>query len=81
MRSNGRAAYDRRHREVVHHGWCMATDKDILELLRTVVDPELGINIVDLGLVYRVEVAGARLRIEMTMTSPPVPCAITSRAS
>jgi metal-sulfur cluster biosynthetic enzyme len=51
----------------------MVTDGDILEALRTVVDPELGVNIVDLGLVYRVEVDGRRLRVEMTMTSPACP--------
>ena len=47
----------------------MATDTDIREALRHVVDSELGVNIVDLGLVYRIEVEGARARISMT-TSP-----------
>jgi metal-sulfur cluster biosynthetic enzyme len=53
----------------------MATDTDIREALRRVVDPELGVNIVDLGLVYRIEVAGGRARIAMTMTSPTCPLA------
>ena len=43
--------------------------------LKTVIDPELGYNIVDLGLVYRIEVEGARARIVMTMTSPACPLA------
>ena len=51
----------------------MATDTDIREALRHVVDPEIGVNIVDLGLVYRIEVEGARARIAMTMTSPACP--------
>jgi metal-sulfur cluster biosynthetic enzyme len=51
----------------------MATAADIREALRTVIDPELGVNIVDLGLVYRVEVEGPRVRVEMTMTSPACP--------
>lgn len=51
----------------------MATDTDIREALRRVVDPEIGVNIVDLGLVYRIEVEGARARIAMTMTSPACP--------
>ena len=51
----------------------MATDSDIREALRHVVDPEIGVNIVDLGLVYRIEVEGARARIAMTMTSPACP--------
>ena len=51
----------------------MATDTDIREALRYVVDPELGVNIVDLGLVYRIEVEGAYVRVAMTMTSPACP--------
>ena len=51
----------------------MVTEGEILEALRTVIDPELGVSIVDLGLVYRVEIDGARVRVEMTMTSPACP--------
>ena len=47
-----------------------ATDAGIRDALRTVIDPELGVNIVDLGLVYRVEIEAPRVRVEMTMTSP-----------
>lgn len=53
----------------------MATETDIREALRHVVDPEIGVNIVDLGLVYRIEVEGARAHIAMTMTSPACPLA------
>ena len=53
----------------------MATDADIREALLHVVDPEIGVNIVDLGLVYRIEVEGGRARIAMTMTSPTCPLA------
>jgi len=53
----------------------MATDTDIREALLHVVDPEIGVNIVDLGLVYRIEVEGGRSRITMTMTSPTCPLA------
>lgn len=45
----------------------------VRQLLRQVVDPEVGINIVDLGLVYRIDVSLGCLRIEMTMTSPACP--------
>jgi metal-sulfur cluster biosynthetic enzyme len=41
--------------------------------LRGVIDPELGINIVDLGLVYGIEVDGNALSVAMTMTSPSCP--------
>ena len=53
----------------------MATDTDIREALRHVIDPEIGVNIVDLGLVYRIAVEGARARVAMTMTSPACPLA------
>ena len=49
-------------------------NEDILEALRDVVDPELGINVVDLGLVYGVTVGEDRLAtIDMTLTSAACP--------
>ena len=53
----------------------MPTESDIREALRQVLDPEIGVNIVDLGLVYRIEVDGASVRIALTMTSPACPLA------
>jgi len=41
--------------------------------LRGVMDPELGINIVDLGLVYEIEVEDAHAKVMMTLTSPGCP--------
>jgi mono/diheme cytochrome c family protein len=46
---------------------------DVVHALRTVVDPELGINLVDLGLVYNVAVEGDVASVELTMTSPACP--------
>ncbi len=47
---------------------------DVLEALRDVVDPELGINVVDLGLVYGVTLDGERnATIDMTLTSAACP--------
>jgi len=46
----------------------------VWENLRTVVDPELGVSIVDLGLVYGVEIqADNNVQVEMTLTSPACP--------
>lgn len=41
--------------------------------LRDVIDPELGVNVVDLGLVYRVTLDGDRVEVLLTMTSPTCP--------
>ena len=50
---------------------------DLEEAMRDVVDPELGINVVDLGLVYGINVekgdSGAVALIDMTLTSPACP--------
>jgi metal-sulfur cluster biosynthetic enzyme len=48
-------------------------EADVSEALKTVEDPEAGMNIVDLGLVYGIAVEPGRVRVEMTMTSPACP--------
>ncbi|HEY3544927.1 MAG TPA: metal-sulfur cluster assembly factor [Propionicimonas sp.] len=50
-----------------------ATAADVEEALRDVVDPELGINVVDLGLVYGVSVEGSTATVDMTLTSAACP--------
>lgn len=47
----------------------------VRERLRQVIDPEVGINIVDLGLIYDVDVEHDRVAITLTMTSPACPLA------
>jgi len=42
-------------------------------VLRRVKDPELNLNIVDLGLIYDVTVAGTDVRVDMSLTSPGCP--------
>ena len=50
------------------------TIEEVEEALRDVVDPELGVNIVDLGLVYDMALGGdGRLTIDMTLTSAACP--------
>ena len=49
------------------------TEEKIREALRSVDDPEVGMNIVDLGLVYHIDITPERVRVELTMTTPACP--------
>ena len=49
--------------------------ENVLEVLSDVYDPEIPIDIVNLGLVYEVEVEGTVVNLKMTMTSPGCPSA------
>ena len=51
----------------------MPTADDVKKALRQVKDPEINLNIIDLGLVYDVEVADASVDVKMTLTSPGCP--------
>jgi metal-sulfur cluster biosynthetic enzyme len=48
-------------------------NSETLAVLRRVIDPELGINIVDLGLIYSAGTNEGRVEIVMTMTTPACP--------
>ncbi len=45
----------------------------VMETIRTILDPELGISIVDLGLIYGVDVKEGDVQVRMTLTSPACP--------
>ena len=51
----------------------MLSEADVTRALSAVIDPEIGVNIVDLGLVYSVAVEGAGVDVKMTMTTPACP--------
>lgn len=54
----------------------MTPEKEqIVDLLKNVIDPELAVNIIDLGLVYdiRVDEASKKVAVDMTLTSPGCP--------
>jgi metal-sulfur cluster biosynthetic enzyme len=52
-----------------------ALRQPITAALRKVVDPEVGMSIVDVGLIYQVTAADGRVHVLMTMTSPACPVA------
>jgi metal-sulfur cluster biosynthetic enzyme len=51
----------------------VATEEQVWSALREVLDPELGVNVVDLGLVYDVGVQDGSVRVAMTMTTRACP--------
>ena len=51
----------------------MVTEEVVLEALKEVYDPELHYNIVDLGLVYDVDISDGSVRVLMTLTTPMCP--------
>jgi len=51
----------------------LAKEAEILDTLRQVIDPEIDCNIVDLGLIYGIEINGSTVVVKMTLTTPGCP--------
>ena len=47
----------------------------IVKMLRTVFDPEIPVNVYDLGLIYKIDIENTTAHIEMTLTAPNCPAA------
>lgn len=47
----------------------------IVQMLKTVFDPEIPVNVYDLGLIYRIDLKGNDLELDMTLTAPNCPAA------
>ena len=53
----------------------MGNNQDVMDALAEVIDPEMGISVTDLGLIYGVENQEGHLEVTMTLTSPGCPVA------
>ena len=51
------------------------TEEAVRSTLENVIDPELGINVVDLGLIYNVKIDDKKISVDMTLTAPGCPLA------
>lgn len=54
---------------------------EVFETLKYIIDPEIGINIVDLGLVYKVSLEEDKLHVDLTLTTPGCPMSGTIKTA
>ena len=71
------AEYHARAGSPLAPGTSIASEDEVVAALRTVFDPEIPVNIYDLGLIYENEIAAdGSVRITMTLTAPGCPVAV-----
>ena len=51
----------------------MVTEDAVFDAIKEIIDPEVGINIVDMGLIYGVDIEDETVNVTMTLTSPGCP--------
>ncbi len=74
-RPEGEAALARAG-EPLEPGERIASEETVIDAIKTVYDPEIPVNLYDLGLIYRLDIAGnGNVSIDMTLTAPACPVA------
>lgn len=53
----------------------LVKEEEVLRMLKTVFDPEIPVNIYDLGLIYKIDIDNDICTIDMTLTAPSCPAA------
>ena len=53
----------------------LITEEEIIKCIKTVMDPEIPVNLYDLGLIYSIKILNNNVSIEMTLTNPNCPVA------
>ena len=53
----------------------LISEEEVVKCIKTVMDPEIPVNLYDLGLIYKIKINGNNVLIEMTLTNPNCPVA------
>ena len=70
---NGNGSYFRKFDDIVSNN--IITEEEIVKCIKTVMDPEIPVNLYDLGLIYSINIINNNVSIEMTLTNPNCPVA------
>ena len=63
----------RGYTQVMPEGAASLTEEDVMDALSNVIDPELGLDFVELGLIYGVAIDGGNVKVTFTLTTPGCP--------
>ena len=70
---NGNGSYFKEFKDIASKN--LITEEEIIKCIKTVMDPEIPVNLYDLGLIYSIKIINNNVYIEMTLTNPNCPVA------